>query len=272
MKTNTQEFEKFLCIRKGLSPVTISGHTKAIERIAKKIELNRENTENFVFSLYQSNFSYSHKANQVKSLEYWFEFLGQSIYFARQRKPKPLIKQTLTEAEVTKLLFCCRNIREKTIVALLAYSGIRPKELKNIKLGDIDFGNNELRVVEGKGLKDGVVYFSASCNKLLMEYLQSFPKNPEQYLFMSFDGQRQFSQYALRKLLKVLALRAGMTKRVYPYLLRHTLATVMINRGSDIFTIKNQLRHSLIETTLLYISSFGYSPKNKYEQFVPSYC
>lgn len=270
MKTNT-EFEKFLFIQKGLSPVTVNGHLKAIGRIARKMELNRENVENFVFSLYQSNFSYSHKANQVKSIEYWFEFAGDPIHFARQRKPKPIIKQTLTEAEVTKLLFCCKNIREKAIVALLAYSGVRPKELRNIKLEDIDFGLNELRVIQGKDLKDNVIYVSASCSKILLEYLAKFSKNPEDYLFATFDGECQFNQGALRKLVKVLAKRAGMTKRVYPYLLRHSLATSMINRGADILTVKNQLRHSWIDTTMLYIHSLGYSPKNQYERFVPSY-
>lgn len=266
----TKEFEKFLCIHKGLQPITIKGHLGAIKRISRN-GLSCKTAEQFVFDLYQSNYSHSHKSSQVKSIEYWFEFLGQPIKFARQRKPKPLIKQTLTEAEVTRLLFCCKNIREKAIVALLAYSGVRPKELVNIRLQDLDFGTNELRVVQGKGMKDGVIYVSASCSKIIIEYLSKHPKNPEELLFTTFDGLRPFNQWALRKLIKFLTRRARITKRVYPYLLRHSLASSMFHRGADLLTVKAQLRHVFLETTELYIHSIGYCPKNNYERFVPSY-
>jgi len=269
---NLENFSKFLFIQKGLQPVTVNGHVSAIKRIAKRYEFNKEQIENFVFSLYQSSYSYSHKSNQVKSIEYWFEFMGKPIKFGRQRKPKPIIKQTLTEAEITRLLFCCKNIREKAIVSVLAYSGIRPKELKNLKLQDINFGSNEVQIIQGKGQKDGVIYISETCVKIILEYLSRFLKQPGDYLFMTHDGKRQLSQYALRKLLKTLTKRAKISKRVYPYLLRHSLATLMIGRGSDIFTVRDQLRHASTETCLIYIHSLGYSPKNRYEQFVPSFC
>jgi integrase/recombinase XerD len=265
------EFEKFLVVRKGLNPVTVKGHLNAIKRISRSCELTKESAENFIFSLYQSNFSYHYKVNSAKSIEYWFEFNGQDVKFARQRKPKPIIKQTLSEAEITRLLFVCNNIREKAIIATLAYSGIRPKELTNLCLQDIDFGNNEVHVLEGKGLKDGVIYISAACVKILMEYLIKFPRNPQDLLFKTADNLRPFNTNCLRKLVKVLSARSKMTKRIYPYIFRHSLATSMINRGADLLTVMKQLRHSQIETTLLYIHSFGYSPKNEYERFAPNY-
>lgn len=266
-----QNFEKFLYIRKGLQPITVSNHMRAIKRIAKQCELNKEQVENFVCNLYRSSYSYSYVANQVKSIEYWFEFIGEPIKFARQRKPKPIIKQTLTEAEITRLLFCCKNIREKAIVAVLAYSGIRPKELRNLKVQDFDFGSNELRILQGKGLKDSVIYISSACVKIILEYLVTYPKLSDNLLFVTADGLRPFNQYCLRKLVKVLTKRAGLVKRVYPYLFRHSLATSMIARGADILTVKKQLRHSWIETTLLYISSLGYCAKNEYEKHCPCY-
>ena len=268
----TQEFEKFLYICKGLQPVTVNGHIKAVKYIAKRCRLEKEQVENYVYSLYRSNYSYSHKANQVKAIEYWFEFTGQPLHFARQRKPKPIIKQTLSEAEITRLLFCCKNIREKAIIAVLAYSGIRPKELRNLKLQDFDFGSNELRIIQGKGLKDGVIYISSACTRLALEYLTKYSRNPEDLFFTTADGLRPFNQACLRKLVKVLAKRAGLAKRVYPYLLRHSLATSMIHRGADILTVKAQMRHSWIETTELYIHSLGYCPRNNYERHCPSYC
>lgn len=266
-----KDFEKFLYIQKGLQPVTVSSHLKAVARIEKKCGLNKNAAEDFVCFLYKSAYSYTHKANQVKSIEYWFEFIGEPLRFARQQKPKPIIKQTLTEAEITKLLFCCRNIREKAIIATLAYSGIRPKELKNLKLQDFDFGSNELRVIQGKGLKDGVIYISSSCTRILLDYISVFPRKSEDLMFNTFDGLRPFNQGCLRKLVRVLAIRARLNKRVYPYLFRHSLATAMFNRGADLLTVKKQLRHAWIETTELYISSLGYCAKNQYDKFCPSY-
>jgi len=266
------DFEKFLYIHKGLQPVTVNGHLKTIERITRNLgEIDKESADNFILSLYQSKYSWSYKVSQAKALEYWFEFNGESIRYARQRKPKPIIKTTLSEAEITRLLFCCKNIREKAIIAVLAYSGLRPKELSNLKYGDIDFGSNEIRVIQGKGCKDGVIYVSASCIRILLEYIQSFPKQPDDLMFKTFDGLRPFKTSCQNKLVSVLAKRAHINKRVYPYLLRHSLATSMFNRGADILTVKSQLRHAWLETTELYIHSLGYSPKNKYEQFVPSY-
>jgi integrase/recombinase XerD len=265
-------FSKFLFIQKGLQPVTVHGHVSAIGRITRKVgTLTKESAENYVLSLYQSSYSYSQKANEVKAIEYWFGWRGEPLAFGRQQKPKPIVKQVLSEAEVTKLLFSCKNVRERAIIATLAYSGIRPKELTNLKLQDIDFGTNELRVIQGKGMKDAVIYVSAACARILLEYLVYYPKKGEDPLFTTADGKRPFNPSALRKLAKVLAKRANLTKRMYPYLLRHSLASAMFARGADILTVKHQLRHAWIETTELYIHSIGYCPKNKYEQYAPSY-
>jgi len=267
-----KNFEKFLYVEKGLQPVTVENHINSIKRIKVKTTLDKNSIEDYVFTLYKSDYSYSHKTNQVKSIEYYFEFIGRPLFFARQKKPKQIIKSTLSESEITRLLFCCSNVREKTIVAVLAYSGVRPKELINIKVGDINFGSNELLIVQGKGFKDGIIYLSSSCVKILLEYLNNFRRNDDDFLFKTFDEQRNYNQQALRKLVCKLSAKANLNKRVYPYLFRHSLATSMINRGADLITVKNQLRHSLIETTMIYIHSQGYCRKNSYEKFVPSYC
>lgn len=269
----TQAFGQYLCVHKGLMPVTVNGHVKAVERIYKQAgELTYEKAERYIFTLYQSSASYSHKVNQAKALEYWFEFQGQQVRFARQKKPKQIIKQTLSEGEVTSMFLCCTNIRERAILSVLSYSGVRPKELCRIKRGDINFGTHELTVVNGKGTKDRVVYISADSINILISYLANYPKNPDDFLFLTADGKRPYNAQCLRKFIHVLAGRAGIQKRAYPYLLRHSLAINMINRGCDIFTIKSQLGHGWIQTTLLYLNSLGYGLKNAYDKFVPSYC
>ncbi|PIP38191.1 MAG: hypothetical protein COX19_14125, partial [Desulfobacterales bacterium CG23_combo_of_CG06-09_8_20_14_all_51_8] len=123
MQTLNREFESFLFL-KGLQPVTVLGHLTGINRILRKVEPKK--FDEFVIEMYKSNFSYSYKSGSVKTIEYYLEFLGTPKRYNRQRKPKPLQKELLSESEINLLMLSCRNIREKAILSLLAYSGVRP--------------------------------------------------------------------------------------------------------------------------------------------------
>lgn len=274
MKKKYARFEKFLFIKKGLQPITVGGHIRMVVIILRKMGTqnpSKNQWENYVLELYKSAYSYSYKANQVKSIEYWTEFLGKPLRFGRQKKPSPIIKDTLTEAEVTKLLFNCRNSRESAIISTLAYSGLRNKELCKLKVKDIDAGNNTVRVIQGKNFKDRIVYISGHCTKLILKYLVEYPRSEDSYLFTILRTGKPYNGIALRKLVRVLGKRAKLQKRIYPYLLRHSLATNMLGRGANILTIKKQLGHAWIDTTMLYLHSIGYAVKNEYDQFAPSY-
>jgi integrase len=88
--------------------------------------------------------------NTALAVEKYMEFIGNAIIFGRQKKPKPMIIDTLSEAEVTRLIFSTKNIREKAIVSLLAYSGIRNLELCNLKVRDFMYTQNAIRIIKGK--------------------------------------------------------------------------------------------------------------------------
>jgi site-specific recombinase XerD len=68
-----------------------------------------------------------------------------------------------------------------------------------------------------------------------------------------------------------VAKRSQFKKRVFPQLMRHSLAVNMLMRGAGIYTIREQLRHAFVETTLGYVNAILYTPKGEYEKFVPSY-
>jgi len=74
---------------------------------------------------------------------------------------------------------------------------------------------------------------------------------------------------ALRKLIKVLAKKAGLKKRIYPYLLRHAFACNMVIRGANILYVKKQLRHVYLETTMQYLNT-PISWESR-EKFLPQY-
>jgi len=266
MQILNTKFESFLFL-KGLQPITVLGHLIGINRMLKQIKNN--DFDSFVINLYKSNYSYSHKSNSVKSIEYYLEFLGTHKRYARQRKPKPLLKETLSESEINCLMLSCKNIREKAILSLLAYSGVRPKELCKIKVADLNICDKTLFINQGKGMKDGFIEISSRCIRVILDYLNTFPKQDNEYLFQTLSG-KQYNQMALRKLIKVLAKRAEIKKLVYPYLLRHSFAVNMVLRDAPIFYVKQQLRHSLIGTTMLYLNSTMIT-RNSKEKFLPQY-
>lgn len=265
-------FEQFLTVSRGLQVVTINGYISSIKRMQKSIGENptHEQLNQYIFNLYSSEYSYAHKTNTALAIERWSEFKNNPIKFGRQKKPRQIVKDTLTEAEVTKLIFNAHNLRDKAMITLLAYSGLRNKELCGVKLKDFDFGRNTIRVIKGKGLKDGLVSVSAECTRMILDYLNTYSRTQEDYLFHTYQ-KRQMTMSAVRKQVHKIAKIAGIMKRVYPHLLRHSLASNLLLRGANIMLIKNQLRHAHLETTLVYINSIIFGERNDYDKFAPSY-
>lgn len=107
----------------------------------------------------------------LRALELFSESIGYQIKFGRPRKPQHLIKDTLTEPEIILIIAASKNIREKAILTLLAFSGLRNKEVCNLRVGDIDFANQVLRVYGGEGQKDRIACVSGACLEILTELL-----------------------------------------------------------------------------------------------------
>jgi len=266
MQTLNKEFESFLFL-KGLQPITVLGHLMGINRILRRVEPDK--FDEFVIEMYKSDFSYSYKSGSVKTIEYYLEFVGKPKRYNRQQKPKPLLRESLSESEINSLMLSCKNIRERAILSLLAYSGVRPKELCRVRVSDLNVSDKTLFVALGKGMKDGFVEISGRCIKTILEYLASHPRQGDDFLFQTLSG-KQYNQGALRKLIKVLAKRAGLDKRVYPYKFRHAFACNMVIRGAHILYVKKQLRHSFLETTMQYLNTpIAWESREKY---LPQYC
>ncbi len=275
-KLNKQmkKFEGYLMVDRGLSKVTASGYCRTVSislRRMKKFIPQYKNIKEHVGWMYDKKYSYSHVVNTSLGLEHYTRYKGQAVKLARPKKPRRLIKDVMTESEVSRLLMAAKNIRVKAMLCLLAYSGVRNLELCNLKLEDVDLGANQVTVRDGKNRQDGVINISAECTRVLIEYLRAHPRENENYLFTTLVKKNQLTTGDVRKTLRITASRAQIGRRIFPHLLRHSLATNLLNRGASLMMIQQQLRHRFIESTMIYVVSRPIRNRSEYDFHKPAY-
>lgn len=160
-------------------------------------------------------------------------------------------KEPLTNIELERVRQACKTIREKALVEFLYSTGARVTEACTVKISDIDFVNGEV-VVLGKGSKHRKTYLNARSKILLMQYLNSRDDSSE-YLFV---GERkphmQLKKAAVEKILRGIGELAEMDRPLTPHLFRHTLATILLQRGTPITEVQKILGHVNINTTMIY--------------------
>lgn len=269
-----KKFEEYLVVDKGLGPVTVEGYCRTTNFALRKMRKfcpKYDHVKKHILWMHEKKYSYSHLVNTSIALEHYTAFKGDVVKIGRPKKPKRIIKNVLSESEISRIVQATKNIREKAIICLLAYTGIRNLEMCNLKLVDIDLGDNQLTVRGGKNVKDRLIHMSSECTTVLIEYLQSFPRQKEDFLFQTIVKKNSLSTGDLRKTLKVIAKRANIEKRVHPHLLRHSLATNLLNRGASLMLIKQQLGHVFIESVMIYVVSMPFRTRSEYDFYKPAY-
>lgn len=135
-----------------------------------------------------------------------------------------------------------------------AYSaGLRVSELVNLKLNDIDSKRMQILVQRAKGKKDRYVNLSPVLLDILRKYLAEYKPRPKEYLF---ESEQTHTCYPARTVQQVFAnakQKAGIKKEVGIHSLRHSFATHLLDKGTDIRYIKDLLGHFDIKTTERYL-------------------
>lgn len=158
-------------------------------------------------------------------------------------------RESLSEDELELLRNACHNERDAAIIEVLYSTGCRVSELTNIKISDIDFDKNEVLLL-GKGDKYRYSYLNAKSKLCVMRYLKT--RNDDlPYLFISRQN-KMMSKTSIEHIVKMLGIRSGIERRIYPHLIRHTTATIGIKRGMDIVDIQKLLGHKSLDTTMIY--------------------
>jgi site-specific recombinase XerD len=139
---------------------------------------------------------------------------------------------------------------ENACFFVLAHTGLRARECADLMFQDLDLPSQRLRVRQGKGQRDRVVYLSKIACQALTAYLGRTQFSPTTPLWLKPNDQ-PFAESWLREHIATLGEAAGVPN-VTPHRLRHTLATRLLNAGMDITRIQKLLGHEHLDTTLIY--------------------
>lgn len=140
------------------------------------------------------------------------------IPYARKEQKLPIV---LSQQEIQKMFDVCENIKHKVILALLYSCGLRVSELINLKWEHIDRHRMIINIIQAKGKKDRQVMLPQQIIPLLEKYWHQYKSKI--FVLNGWKDEPQYSERSVGQVVKQLAHKAGINKRVWTHLLRHFL-------------------------------------------------
>lgn len=149
-----------------------------------------------------------------------------------------------------------QGLRDRAILELFFSTGLRISELCGLSTDDVDLSRDEFSV-RGKGDKVRVVFLSDTAKAMLRAYLQK-RKDMSDALFVQYGknakaaSDARISPRSVQRMLKHCAIKAGITRKVTPHVIRHSFATDLLSNGADLRSVQALLGHANIATTQVY--------------------
>jgi len=164
-----------------------------------------------------------------------------------------LLKAPLTENITNKKDDTLKVLRDKAILELFFSTGLRLSELCSLNR-DLDLSKDEFSI-RGKGEKVRVVFLSDSAKDAIREYLKN-RKDLDEPMFIQYSRNsgksNRLTPRSIERIVKYYAIKAGISKKVTPHVIRHSFATDLLSNGADIRSVQMMLGHANIATTQIY--------------------
>jgi site-specific recombinase XerD len=208
------------------------------------------------------NISASYQRMIVASLDKFYKLIYNRnlnishLYPSRKRTTLP---KDISPQQVKDMIVNTKNIKHKCIIELLYSCGLRLNELINLKIQHIDSERMRILVENAKGGKDRYVMLSDTLLQDLRTYWDKY--RPEDYLFQG-QNNIKYSDKSVQNVVKNAAIKSGIKQKVSPHILRHSFATHLLEKGTDIRFIQELLGHKSIKTTEIYTHVTDISKSN----------
>jgi integrase/recombinase XerD len=215
--------------------------------------ITKEEINAFILRLiHEKNISSSQQNQRINAIKFYYEKVldRNTEYYQidRPRKEKKL-PNVLSKEEIGKMIKSTENLKHKCLISVIYSCGLRRSEAVNLRIEEIDSSRMLIKIIGAKGKKDRYVPLSAVLLELLRNYYRK--EKPAKWLFEGIGG-RQYSATSIYNVVKNTARKAGLKKRIYPHILRHSFATHHLEQGTDLRFIQEFLGHESSKTTEIY--------------------
>ena len=257
LKLDIEKFKRWLQ-QKRLSNNTVKTYVEVTcfflrYTILKKTEIiSSKLIEAFNYDfIYRQHKSISYQNQCINGIKKYLEYKQialDTLLIERPRKEKKL-PTVLSVDEVRLIINNTTNLKHKTLLSLIYSGGLRIGEALNLKLSDIDSKRMLIHIKQAKGKKDRYTILSKNFLELLRSYYIAY--KPKRYLF---EGQKneQYTNTSAQSILKNAVIKSKLTKKITLHTLRHSFATHLLEKGTDIRYIQELLGHSSPKTTMIY--------------------
>ncbi|MBR9855238.1 MAG: site-specific tyrosine recombinase XerD [Algicola sp.] len=273
-----KDYQNYLKIERGLSQNSILNYSMDIQKLVGYLEeqsitenpirIDRETIQQFIYDIAKVVTPRT-QARVISGLKGFFTYLVFEDY--REDNPMDLIEtpkigrklpDTLSEDEINKLIAVIdlskpEGERNRAILETLYGCGLRVSELINLRLSDLYFDEDFIKVT-GKGNKQRFVPISEVNQKYINIYRNEvrvhlpIKKEHEDYVFLNRRG-KQLTRAMIFTIIKRLAEAIGFKKNISPHTFRHSFATHLLENGADLRAIQQMLGHESITTTEVYM-------------------
>ena len=277
-KQGLQDYHHYMKIERGLSDNSIFAYTRDLQKLvdylhqyeikASPLDIGQETIQQFIYELAKIINPRS-QARIISGLKGFFTYLIFEDY--RTDNPMDLIESpkigrklpdTLSSSEIDELignidLSKAEGERNRAMLETLYGCGLRVSELINLKLSDLYFEEDFIKVT-GKGEKQRFVPIGQVAKKYVNLYRNEvrnhlkIQNGHEDYLFLNRRG-KQLTRAMIFTIIKRLAEKMGLQKNISPHTFRHSFATHLLEGGADLRAIQQMLGHESITTTEVYM-------------------
>ena len=217
--------------------------------------INKDDVTSYLKYLDEKKLTNQTVSRKISCLRSFYNYLEKEKMvneniFKNIRNPKIRRKlpNYLSYEELRIIFDSIDDIEKRLIIEIFYATGCRVSELINIKIQDIDFTKNTIRIY-GKGSKERIVYFGEYAREYLDKYLRKQEKS--KYLFTT-KKKEKYTVNEVERIIKDIVKNLSIKTHVTPHTLRHTFATHLLNNGADIKSVQELLGHSSLNTTGIY--------------------
>lgn len=282
-----REFLQYLEIERGRSLHTVRNYEHYLDQFLKfaKTDDPKKLTESMVreFRLWLNRQPGSKNGRQIDTMKrrtqnYYLIALRAFLKYLRKRDIDSLNPERIelakvpdrsldliSSAELERLMNApdmatLTGLRDKAMLELLFSTGLRVSELCSLSTDDVDLSRDEFSI-RGKGDKVRVVFLTDASKRALTEYLKA-RKDMDGAMFVQYgknakkaateNKDLRISPRSVQRLIKKYAIKAGITRKVTPHVIRHSFATDLLSNGADLRSVQALLGHANIATTQVY--------------------